>query len=206
MGPTQRKFRRSRARLIKQYFPGIEGSTVVDIGGSWPFWNTVNDILRPARVLIFNISSARTTMSYAGTLDHVETHLYDGKHLPLEDRGADYVICNSVIEHVPLDERAGLAREIRRVARNYVVQTPSAAFPVELHFMMPGLQWLPRQLARKLVPITPFSLLQGGNMQGFFDETRLLSKRELIGYFPDAHFHAERFLGIPKSNLMIGRS
>jgi hypothetical protein len=55
-------------------------------------------------------------------------------------------------------KRAGLAREIARVARNYIIQTPAKIFPLELHFLMPFLHWLPRRVGRALVRFSPLGL------------------------------------------------
>lgn len=202
--PQQRRFRKARAELIKRLAPGIEGADVVDVGGSLPFWRDVGPILRPRRVRIFNISQHRTTMFQPGHEDWLTIELYDGHRLPLDDKAADFVICNSVIEHVPPAQRANLAREIRRVGRTYIVQTPSPRFPLELHFGLPFIHWLPRPLARKIVRVSPFNLLSTADAQVYFDETQLLPEAELSGYFPGARIQTETFLGLPKSNIAIG--
>lgn len=45
----------------------------------------------------------------------VETRQYDGRHLPFADGACDAATLNNVLHHVPVDERVGLMREIRRV-------------------------------------------------------------------------------------------
>lgn len=202
--PQQRKFRQARAELIRRLAPDIEGASVIDVGGALPFWRAVGDILKPASVRIFNISRHRTTMFEMKHEDWLTVELYDGKRLPVADQAADFVICNSVIEHVPLDQRAGLASEIMRVGRSYIVQTPSRAFPLELHFGLPFVHWLPRSLARRMVLVSPFNLLSDVKIQPYFDQTRLLPMDELKSYFPGAEIKTESFLGLPKSNIAIG--
>lgn len=202
--PMQRRFRRKRARKILEHFPQINGSVVIDIGGSLTFWQTVEDILRPQRVLVYNIHEGRMTMGAEATDERVELHFYDGSRIPQDDNAAEVVICNSVIEHVPLGQRATLANEVRRVGKNYVAQTPARGFPLELHFGMPFLHWLPRPLGRQVVRVSPFAFLSVANAQKYFDETRLLSRKEFAGYFPSARIETERFLGMPKSMLAFG--
>lgn len=165
----------------------------------------MKDILRPGKVIIYNISQTRMDMGLTNSEGNIEAHLYDGKRVPLEEGSADYVLCNSVIEHVPPDLRANLAQEIRRVGKHYVVQTPSTAFPLELHFGLPFIHWLPRPVARKLVPLSPFAMLGRGkvNAPAYFDETKLLPRKELQAYFPNATIHTERFAGMPKSNVAV---
>jgi hypothetical protein len=202
--PQQKKFRTARAELIKRLVPEIEGASVIDVGGALPFWRAVGHILKPGSVRIFNISAHRTTMFETAREDWLTVELYDGIRLPVEDRAADFVICNSVIEHVPPMQRTNLASEIRRVGKTYIVQTPSPAFPLELHFGLPFVHWLPRPLARQLVVVSPFNLLSDVNVKKYFDETQLLPVDELQGYFPGAKIKTERFLGMPKSNIAIG--
>lgn len=204
IGPAQRKFRHERAKRIRELLPQIENARVIDVGGSLPFWYEVDHILKPASVVCYNISAPRMTMGSRFHDPRITTQLYDGKRLPEDDQSADVVICNSVIEHVPLDQRANVAREIIRVGRSWVVQTPSPAFPLELHFGLPFVHWLPRPLGRQLVRLSPFHLLSGANGPSYFDETRLLSKRELAELFPGGRLVEEKVLGIPKSQLVFG--
>ena len=45
----------------------------------------------------------------------VETRQYDGRHLPFGNGECDAATLNNVLHHVPVKERVGLLREIRRV-------------------------------------------------------------------------------------------
>lgn len=204
IGPWQRRFRRSRAQRILARYPDIVGSRVVDIGGSLPFWQNVDAILRPAEVVIYNISDHRMNMGERNVAARIRAELYDGVRVPEGDGSADFVICNSVIEHVPPAERENLAREIRRVGRNFIVQTPSPQFPLELHFGLPFIHWLPRRLGRTLAKASPFALLAGADAQRYFDETRLVGIPELAKYFPRSTIEIERFAGLPKSLIAFG--
>lgn len=204
IGPAQAAFRRQRAKLILERFPEINGGIVIDVGGSLAFWRSVESILRPSRVLIYNIAIENIILGMEHREDHVELYIYDGLKIPQPDGFADVVICNSVIEHVPLSLRANLAAEVMRVGRGFFVQTPAPEFPLELHFGLPFLHWLPRPFARRLVGISPFALLSDVDAERYFDETQLLGRSELAKHFPAAHVEVERFLGIPKSMIAIG--
>jgi len=68
--------------------------------------------------------------------------------LPFADGEFDLAYCSSVIEHVPRELRAVFARELRRVARGWYVQTPAFSFPVEPHALLPAAHWLPVALRR----------------------------------------------------------
>jgi SAM-dependent methyltransferase len=69
--------------------------------------------------------------------------------LPFADDEFDLVYCSSVIEHVPPERRVAFAREVRRVGRGWLVQTPARSFPLEPHSLLPFAHWLPPR-ARKL--------------------------------------------------------
>src|SRR5207247_1510773 len=70
------------------------------------------------------------------------------ERLPFEDGAFDLAYSNSVIEHLPVERRAAFARELRRVARGWWVQTPAFSFPVEPHALLPFAHWLPARARR----------------------------------------------------------
>lgn len=179
---------------------------MLDLGGSVHFWEEVGSVLKPASLTIMNIAKDGQSASGSGDkADFAKIVLYDGKNIPFGDREVDLLICNSVIEHVPPAERAGLAREIMRVAKHFVVQTPAKEFPFEPHFVFPLMHWLPSSLARRLVAITPLALFNGRERANdMFDEVRLLGEREVRALFPDRKIVRERALGMTKSYLVFG--
>jgi SAM-dependent methyltransferase len=76
----------------------------------------------------------------------VVANVLDG--LPFDDHAFDLAYCSSVIEHVAPGDRGAFARELRRVARGWFVQTPAFSFPVEPHALLPVAHWLPPALRR----------------------------------------------------------
>jgi SAM-dependent methyltransferase len=68
--------------------------------------------------------------------------------LPFADGEFELAYCSSVIEHVAPEQRAAFARELRRVAGGWYVQTPAYSFPVEPHALLPFAHWLPHALRR----------------------------------------------------------
>lgn len=72
----------------------------------------------------------------------------DAENLPFESASFDIVICNHVYEHT--DDAAQLLAEIRRVMRDDAVcyfAGPNKYEPVEPHYGLPFLSWLPRPVA-----------------------------------------------------------
>jgi len=134
--------------------------------------------------------------------------IYDRSTIPWPDLHFEWVISNSVIEHVPPSHRERFSSEIRRVGQNYLVQTPVYAFPIEPHFVMQFLHWLPRRLARRVAGFGLWGLLRSrsrAEMNAYFDEVNLLTLKEFRSLFPRADLTIERFVGVPKSYSLIGR-
>ena len=207
LSPFMKQFRLSRARKIKRIFPDIDKRSIVDIGGSLHYWRHVKPEIEPKQVTIYNIAldNQFDAANAGGAPENIQASLYDGKHIPASDKQIDVLICNSVIEHVPPAERMSLAHEIMRAAKNYVIQTPAKVFPLEPHFVMPFLHWLPRRIGRTVVKYSPFGLMHRDPSltQTFFDEVNILSASEFRKLFPEGEFVVERFMFIPKSYLII---
>lgn len=94
--------------------------------------------------------------------------------LPFADGEFDLAYCSSVIEHVAPEDRATFARELKRVARGWYVQTPAWSFPVEPHALLPFAHWLPASLRR------PYWHL---GVAGEWEELSLLRRAEMTELF-----------------------
>ena len=112
--------------------------------------------------------------------------------LPFADNEFDLAYSNSVIEHIPPERRPAFAREVRRVARGWYVQTPAISFPIEPHSLLPFAHWLPEPLRRR------YWRLGAGSDP---DEIRLLARGELEGLFGPAF--PERFGPLTKSWIVL---
>lgn len=114
--------------------------------------------------------------------------------LPFADGEFDLAYANSVIEHIPPARRQAFARELRRVARGWYVQTPAISFPIEPHSLLPAAHWLPRWARERY-----WRLGAGGDP----DEIHLLRRRELEALFGPAT--RERFGPLTKSWVSLVR-
>jgi hypothetical protein len=187
---------------------------ILDIGGTVEYWERVGiDFLRQlkARVKIVNINPAEIShQSYAGVL---ETGQANGCAMPeFTDQEFDLVHSNSVIEHVETwSNMKAFASEVRRLGKNYYVQTPYFWFPIDPHFYrMPLFHWLPRPSRAML--LQRFPLAHSGRIKSLdeafevVDSARLLDRRQFAFLFPEASIEFERIGGLPKSMVGIFRS
>jgi SAM-dependent methyltransferase len=79
----------------------------------------------------------------------------DAMGLPLPDASVDVVVCAQVYEHVPDDVR--LFAEIWRVLRPGGIvffSGPNWLFPIEPHYFLPFLHWMPRGMADRYLQRT----------------------------------------------------
>jgi 2-polyprenyl-3-methyl-5-hydroxy-6-metoxy-1,4-benzoquinol methylase len=79
----------------------------------------------------------------------------NGIRLPFASKQFDVVVCNHIYEHVPSSSK--LLKEIKRVLKDDGVCYFSAGnrcWPIEPHYKIPFLSWLPRNIANRYLQIT----------------------------------------------------
>jgi SAM-dependent methyltransferase len=157
----------ARAKRHERFFAltGVhDGSRIVDVGCG-----------------VLGLRALEPALEVTG-VDVVERPGYPGPFvladaaggLPFADDEFDLAYCSSVIEHVPPLRREAFARELRRVARGWLVQTPALSFPIEPHALLPLAHWLPRPVRRR------YWRLGAGDLP---DEIQLLRRREMAALF-----------------------
>ena len=200
----QQRFRRARFAKIESMIENEleDGQTlrILDVGGRAEYWNMLASHLRE-RVHV-------TLLNYGGELDvysksveeglNFENAAGDACDMPqYGDQSFDLVHSNSVIEHVgSYANMLNFARELRRVGKAYYVQTPNFWFPIDPHTAIPMLHWLPD--STRMFAHTHFTLglAKKGNADGALkrmDECRMVSRRMMRAFFPDAEHSNERF-------------
>ncbi len=131
---------------------------------------------------------------------NVRSVVGDARELPFDDRSFDVCFSNSVLQYMIGDDRKRYADEIRRVADRYWVQVPYRFFPVDPHYLVPGIQFLPMRAQRWLNS----RIALGWRTRGSWTPTVMPSVRELRRLFPDGTVKRERVFGLTKS-LMVYR-
>lgn len=194
--------------LIERAPRAGKGLRILDLGGRADYWQRIGfDWLaeQGAQITLLNVSEGEFSQ-----VDNAPTGLFtniigNACALDFADNSFDLAHANSVIEHVGLwSDMVAFARETRRVATAYYVQTPNFWFPVDPHFWkMPFLHWLPRPTRALL--LRSFPLATAGRAQdlgqayAFTDSNVLLTKGQMRFLFPEAQIHAERLVLLAKS-------
>ena len=212
MGPDgSRLFRRRRFAAFLQLVDAVIEQRgrcrILDVGGETRYWTGLGDLLggREVEVVMVNPASSEPTdprFSYA---------VGDARDLSCwPDMSFDIVHSNSVIEHVGLwSDMKDMAREVRRLAPTFYVQTPYYWFPLEPHSSTLFFHWLPEPVRLWLVMRKKRGYwskapdVQTG--MALVHSAVLLDKRMMSALFPDAEIQCEHVLGLTKSLVALRR-
>jgi hypothetical protein len=197
------RLRRRRFQILADMIATIPGRvTVRDIGGQPEYWEMMingRPLAEDLHVTLLNVDS------HAVSHPNFTSVVGDGRAMPqFADHQFDIVFSNSTIEHVGgFPDQQRMANEVRRVGRQYCVQTPNRYFPIEPHFVFPLFQFLPIRLRVWLVQ--RFALGWYGRLPRRQDAERevtgihLLSRLEVVKLFPEATIFEEKYCGLVKS-------
>lgn len=196
------RMRLRRWDFVRQHFPGLPEMKVLDLGGTMTWWARAPVL--PQHVTIVNLEideGAGAPWLTAITGDACRADAL------LAGQSFDLVFSNSLIEHVGgHGARSALADVIRTLAPRYYVQTPYRYFPVEPHWVFPGMQFLPVPARRYIAPRWPLGHTHGWEREHAFEQvmsTELIGATEMRSYFPDGQLLWEKFAGLPKSMVVI---
>ncbi len=213
--------RARRARLFRERFTLTETTRILDLGsetGAAIRAVLEGTAVRPEHVYIADIRPD-VVLSGARQYGFMPVVVPESGSLPFPDGFFDIVHCSSVIEHVTLPKeevwrvtsgkqfrrdawarQQQFAAEIRRLGRQYFVQTPYKHFPLESHSWLPFVAWLPRGMLLRL-----FRLTNRFWVKKTAPDWNLLVRAQLAQLFPDARIVAEKSFGLTKS-LMAAKT
>ena len=174
---------------------------ILDIGGTAGFWE------RHRQHLPGGVSITLVNTNFADTPEYpwISYVKGDGRFMSMfADRQFDMCFSNSVIEHVGTDQdQEAFAKEIRRVARGYFVQTPNYHFPMEPHFLVPFWQYLPVALRARLMQCRDWGWMKRAmdpdEAYEVVTSVRLLTIPTLARLFPDGKILREKIGPFTKS-------
>lgn len=180
-------FRQRRMRKFLEIVPSHGDVRILDLGGTAAYWRMLPGLYRRRQIeiTILNLDAEE------GRDGNLLVRRGDACDTGLADMSFDIVHSNSVIEHVGNWQRIGaMADEVSRLAPSYFVQTPNFWFPIEPHYKLPAVQWLPRHMKGVITRDDP-------------DRIHLLGATQMQQLFPDAELWREKFLGLTKSLVAI---
>src|SRR6478609_11472981 len=205
-GSAGARMRARRWELLEQAFPDLATMSVLDLGGTVEWWRRAP--VRPKDVTVLNLfepgeSDDASLLPVTGDACRARE--------ALEAAGAqtsyDVVVSNSLLEHVGGHaQRTALAREVRALAPRHWVQTPYRYFPVEPHWLFPGLQFLPLAARSKVAAVWPLAHSRPASPAEAMSEvqwTELVGIAELRAYFPGSLVVHERLAGLTKSIVAV---
>jgi hypothetical protein len=200
------KARARRWDLVRDLFPDFENFSVVDLGGTVDAWE--RSPLRPRQVTVLNLfepglsSDDRIVPVTGDACDAVDVLTRELGH-----GSYDLVFSNAVLEHVGGHaNRVRFARQVHELAPRHWVQTPYRYFPVEPHWLFPGMQLLPVSARAQISRYWPLAHCPDSSMDAARDSvlwTELVSLTEMRVYFPHSQIHHERMAGLTKSLIAV---
>ena len=210
--PVSKWFRtRRNAKLVRLidslHAKAARPVNVLDVGGSYTFWQSVANSHK-CTITLINLEEGYRNLSpvSAEERDRYRSEVGDARDLSRwQDRNFDLVTCNSVIEHVGTwSDMRKAAGELRRVGVRGWVQVPAFCFPLEQHFLLPFVHWFSEPITTWLV----WNLRRDIRSYGW-DGVRLnvtfckpLSKGELRRLFPGDRTWTEWLAIFPKSHIV----
>ncbi len=205
-GSAGARMRARRWELVEQFFPDLADMSVLDLGGTVEWWRRAP--LRPKDVTVLNLfepgdSDDPTLIPVTGDACRA-TDVLRAAGAPTS---YDVVFSNSLLEHVGGHaQRSALASEVRSIAPRHWVQTPYRYFPLEPHWLFPGLQFVPMAARARLAARWPLAHSRPDSAEAAMSEvqwTELVGVAELRSYFPASHVHHERVAGMTKSLIAV---
>lgn len=205
----ENRFRVERFRLFKSIVAQILAEKgkchILDLGGTPIYWEQFGADLDWDRVRVCTVNLTQSETSHPKITSIVGDARDGGR---FQDLSFDVVHSNSVIEHVGRwNDMALMAKEVRRLAPRYFVQTPYFWFPIEPHARFPFLHWMPELWRYRILLKRTCGFwkqrLDVGEATKAIQSALLLDRRQLQFLFPDARIITEKFLGLTKSLIAV---
>ena len=207
-----------RAQIFNLFFSLKPSSKLLDLGsGNGSHINSIirHTPIKPEKVYIADINSNALESGRVKFGFNPILLSEDGK-LPFIDNYFDIVFCSSVIEHVTVPKsrtwnvtgyefrqfsfrrQKQFAQEIKRLGRNYFVQTPNKWSVIESHSWLPFIGLMPRSIQKPIIKCSNKIWIK----KTIFD-WNLLDAKDIYTLFPEAIIIREKWCGMTKSVIAI---
>lgn len=177
--------------------------SILDVGGTVDYWHTVAlDRCLIQRIVLLN------AIDQAITLPIFEAIIGDARDLSrFADQEFDLTFSNSVIGHVgDFMDQQRMANEMRRVGKQYLLQTPNHGFPVDWRTLVPTFHWWPAKAQAwcfEHFGVGKYAKARSSaEARDWAVRIRNLRRSEIRELFPDSRLMTERVVGLTKSFLI----
>lgn len=191
------KARRLRWNTFLEVFPDLAEMRVLDLGGTPYYWSSAPR--RPVAVTTVNLERFDEVEPFVTS---VQGDACDPPKQVLREQ-FDLVVSNSLLEHVGGHiQRERLAAVVYGVASRHWVQTPYRYFPIEPHWLCPGIQFLPFEARVRLTMAWPLGHQNTSDREkamSYVHEIDLIGITQMRSYFSSSTLWIERAAGLPKS-------
>ncbi len=195
-------FRSRRWTMLAEWIGDLSTMRVLDLGGTIESWSVAP--VQPRHLTIVNRDEPVSHLD--SSVDFVHGDVCDLD--PVLTRSTwDLVYSNSVIEHLGGHERRqAFADGVRGLGTRSWIQTPNRYFPIEPHFLFPGLQFLPVPARAAVIRRWPLNKWRPADARSAMEsalDLELIGRAELAYYLPDSDIVAERVGGLTKSIVAV---
>src|SRR5690554_3076097 len=206
IGSFNQRFREKRFLFFTDLLDRINSKApihILDIGGTEIYWDRMGFTNRDnVHITLLNLTPTSVSNVRFSSVVGDACNLSE-----YGDKEFDVVYSNSVIEHLfTAENQEKMAKEVRRVGKNYYIQTPNYYFPIEPHWLFPFFQFLPYGLRVKMTEnysLGNFPKTRDKDAAKIrVDEINLLTARQMERLFPEGNMYKEIFMGLTKSITM----
>lgn len=203
------KLRRKRFHIFQNLIERCYNKkkiTVLDLGGTPAYWNQVYDINKNPLNLEITILNLHMPIDVNTKFKYLLGDARDLSHIP--DQSFDVCFSNSMIEHLgDLCQQQRCIKEMKRVCRTLYLQTPNLYFPIEPHYQIPFIQFLPIHLRMKILSIFNRTTVITQYENYLNNPIQLLSKKDLKFFFAENEYEIilEKLFFMTKSFVVISR-
>jgi len=178
---------------------------ILDLGGDLSYWENMNWKNTATHISLLNLTPSAIPDDSKHLFEAIQA---DALKCPFPDFAFDMVFSNSAIEHMgSLENQKIFAQEVKRLSRNYIIQTPSLWFPLEPHCRIPFFQFIPHQVRAVLLMI--FKIHYFPKAKNYLEGVEasktiiMMGKTRFKSLFPEAKISTEFLWGMPKSYTAI---
>lgn len=198
--------RKRRMSLFYNLLRPDEKTRILDIGGTTDTWEEFSPKIGfGLNITLLNLRSYNTSLSYRNRYTFMQGNAL---YLPFKNKSFDIVFSNSMIDHLySFENQQRCANEIRRVGKQFFVQTGNRNFFFEPHFLTPFIPYFTKDTQKNLIRrFTLWGLITRPTrnyVNQMVDEIILSTKEEFESLFPEATIIQQKIFGFTKSFIAV---